>query len=157
GGATDDSVLAGYNTEVTAPARLGGRPLRGLLRLGTTRLAHGLRQRGQLVTGGLRSTELALVTHHLPALRHGETLRVLFTQVIGVWFHRCRQRADHGGRIPVGVSQGGHSGLETARPRTLPYATHAADHSASHRVRCVGTPRDVKSVLLGTVTRSDYR
>src|SRR5699024_6818105 len=51
----------------------------------------------------------------------------------------------------------GHSGLEAARPRTLPYATHATDHSAPRRVRCVGTPGEVKSVLLVTVTRSEYR
>src|SRR5690606_7653990 len=95
--------------------------LRGLL---PARLADGLGQRGQLVTRRFVG-EVALVPDDLPALRSGQTHRVLGAQIVGVRLGGRGQRTDDGRGIAVGVGQRGDRGKSTPRPRAHTHGSHS--------------------------------
>jgi hypothetical protein len=73
--------------------------------------AHGFGQCRQLVRGLLRMGELPFVPHDFPSLGDGEPQGVDLAKVIGMRLGRCRQGTDHRGRVAIGVSQRGDSGL----------------------------------------------
>jgi hypothetical protein len=71
----------------------------------TGRLPYRLGKRHEVVRGGRRRFELALMPYDLPAAGSGEAARVGLAQVVRVGFWIGRERSDHGGRVVVDVGQ----------------------------------------------------
>lgn len=92
------SVGGRDDSQVTAPAELvtvAGVALLVLAGSGRAgRLAYRLGQRNQVVGGGRRGFELALVADQFPAPGRGERASVRLTQVVRVRLGECRERAD---------------------------------------------------------------
>src|SRR5512138_3935248 len=87
-------------------------------------LAHGVGQGDQVVGGGGRRREIAVVAHELPASGGGEAAGMRLAQVVRVRLGERRQGADDGGRIAVDVGQCGDRLSGTAVPGAAPWGPH---------------------------------
>jgi len=90
-------------------------------RYGPGRLAYGLGKGDQIVGGGWRGRELAVVADQVPATRGGEAAGVRFAQVVRVRLGERRERTDDGGGVAVDVRESGDRRSGTAVPGATPW------------------------------------
>lgn len=129
------SIPAQHAEMTTSPdfGELNGFQIEPLPR--TTGLAHGVRQREQIVVAGTDLDEVWRQAYDLPAARGGQPLRVLGAQVVRVRFGELRERAEHRRGVHVDVRQrGGRSGA-ARRARALSDRSHSTSVPAP---RCLG-------------------
>src|SRR5699024_7857884 len=132
----------GYRSQMTTSPSTGsdlGVRLGRHVRVRVTCVPRGLGQRGQVILGPLRLSELTFVPYDLPPLRHGEPHRVLLAQVITVRFSSCGERTDHRRGVGVGIGKRGYGRVGTPGPRAPPHAPHDTHDSALRPVLAVGT------------------
>jgi hypothetical protein len=84
-------------------------------------LAHGIGQGDQVVGGGRRRGEIAVVPDKFPASGGGEAAGVRLTQVVRVGFGEGRQGADDRRGVAVDVGQRGDRLSGTAVPGAAPW------------------------------------
>ena len=117
------SVPAQHAKMTTSPDLGEHRGFRGPLTR-TSGLAHGVRQREQVVMAGTDLDEVGREPHDLPAPRRGQSLRVLGAQVVGVGFGQVRERAEHRGGVRVDVRERSHGSGLAGRTRALSDGSH---------------------------------
>jgi hypothetical protein len=113
------------DAEVTPAAGLVARDVVVLVGAGwrgrTAGLTDRLGEGGEVVGGGRRRHELAVVADQFPASGGGEAAGVWFTQVVRVRLGERGEGADHRGRVTVDVGQRGNRLPGTAIPGATPW------------------------------------